>query len=139
MIQPYKPDKSELETDDRFPSGRWKGLFLQTTFNAGRCWMQLFLDFFDGHLHGQGSDVVGDFMLEGEYDLETGKVWFQKHYRHYRVYYDGRHNGKAISGIWHLPDSQNRFVIWDETMGDPTIGSLEAEAGVTVEGGTLAT
>ena len=133
MIQPYKPDKSDLETDNRFPSGRWKGYFLQPHANAGRCWMQLYIEFFDGRLHGQGSDIVGAFVIKGEYALDTGGVRFQKHYPQYFVYYDGKHSGKAIAGIWHLPDGQDRFVIWHESVDDPTIDSLEAEAEVPLE------
>ena len=51
---------------------------------------------------------------------------------------DGKHSGKAIGGLWHLPDSQGRFIIWHESVGDPTIGDLQAETGVSVEGAALA-
>ena len=100
--------------------------------------MQLFIEFFDGEMIGQGSDIVGEFVIKGEYALDTGGARFQKHYPQYFVYYDGKHSGKAIGGLWHLPDSQGRFIIWHESVGDPTIESLEAEAGVPVEGGALA-
>jgi hypothetical protein len=47
---PPKPDL-ELEQDSRFPSGPWKGFFLQPVL-AGRHWMELNLTFRQGVLQG---------------------------------------------------------------------------------------
>jgi hypothetical protein len=60
-----------VETDPRFPSGEWKGFWLQRGL-SGRQWMTLALEFRAGHLAGEGRDSVGEFFLRGDYSLDTG-------------------------------------------------------------------
>ena len=54
------PPGPDLEQDGRFPSGPWKGFFLQPEL-AGRHWMELKLTFppGTGKLRGDGRDWVG--------------------------------------------------------------------------------
>ena len=69
--------------------------------------------------------------MHGDYDLESAVAVIHKDYiEANHVYYKGRHKGKAISGIWHLPSMHGAFVIWHESVGDPTIRRLKAEAGI---------
>ena len=127
------PDaKPTAETDDRFPSGEWKGFFQQP--KTRRHEMTLNLGFCEGRLHGDGVDCVGDFELKGRYDLNSGEVWIHKAYRMHRVIYKGFNEGKGIWGIWELPgQDKGGFHIWPKGMRDPTINELEAHALVPVE------
>ena len=51
----------DLETDARFPSGRWTGFFLQVQV-PGKHQMELLLTFRQGSMTGEGRDWVGEFM-----------------------------------------------------------------------------
>ncbi|HXE53271.1 MAG TPA: hypothetical protein VN541_09665, partial [Tepidisphaeraceae bacterium] len=53
------------EVDPRFPSGEWKGFWLQRGL-AGRQWMSLVLQFVEGHVSGEGRDAVGEFLIRGD-------------------------------------------------------------------------
>jgi hypothetical protein len=127
-----------LEGDGRFPSGPWKGFFLQPGF-AGRQWMELELTFSDGSLRGDGRDWVGKFLMRGRYDVETGKCsWNKRYVGKHDIAYQGYNEGKGIWGFWEDPlSSTNRggFHIWPVAMGDPTQGRLAeaADAPETVE------
>lgn len=125
----HKPDL-ELEQDSRFPSGPWKGFFLQPVL-PGRHWMELNLTFRKGLIQGEGRDWVGEFLFRGRYEVETGKCWWTKHYlgRH-SIAYQGYNEGKGIWGTWEEPrTSWNRggFHIWPVAMGDPTQQTLAEE------------
>jgi hypothetical protein len=147
-IEPEAPRPPEVETDERFPSGPWKGFFLQSPF-AGRQWMELHLTFRQGVMTGEGRDWVGPFVMRGRYETESGKCWWSKRYlgRH-DVAYQGYNEGKGIWGVWEItvPPLHGGFHIWPVAMGDPTQARLAAEAevpvaapGVQVEVGELAT
>ena len=71
------PNHPEHETDPRFPSGPWRGFWLQ---RRTRGWMNLQLVFKDGDVRGEGEDIVGKFVIRGNYCVETDKVTFRKHY-----------------------------------------------------------
>lgn len=108
------------ELDPRFPSGPWKGYFLQASL-PGRQWMRLTLDFRDGRARGAGRDGVGDFLIDGEYDLESGRCQLQKDYiGQHSVVYDGFNEGKGIWGTWEIPPiAKGGFHIWPEAIGEP--------------------
>ncbi len=136
MIQRYKPSRPNVnpETDERFPSGTWTGFFVQQEIYYGRCWMDIFLRFSNGIVKGEWHDIVGPFVMRGKYELDSAVVSIHKDYiEANHVYYKGRHKGKAISGIWHLPSMRGPFIIWHEKNADPTIRRLRAEAEVPVE------
>jgi hypothetical protein len=114
-----------LEQDSRFPSGPWKGFFLQPML-PGRHWMELSLTFRHGVIQGKGHDWVGAFLFRGRYEIETGKCWWTKQYigRH-SIHYQGYNEGKGIWGTWEWPQSpsvpwRGGFHIWPAAMGDPT-------------------
>jgi hypothetical protein len=118
--QPGVPD---MEEDSRFPSGPWKGFFLQPVL-TGRHWMELSLTFRRGVIRGEGRDWVGTFSFRGRYEVETGKCWWTKQYlgRH-ALHYQGYNEGKGIWGTWDWPGAptwRGGFHIWPVAMGDPT-------------------
>lgn len=77
-----------VETDERFPSGEWKGFWLQRSWQPGRRgWMKLRLAFSNGVLQGEGHDLFGDFTIRGNYDVKEGEVTFIKKYATYDVFY----------------------------------------------------
>lgn len=124
-----EPTQAEpTEQDDRFPSGPWRGFFLQPLV-AGKCWMDLQLTFRAGSMHGSGSDWVGTFMIEGRYELESGKCWWTKRYiGKHDVLYEGYNEGRGIWGVWQIPSEwRGGFHIWPVSMGDPS-NSVRREA-----------
>ena len=143
MPRPEGPSpESGLEQDSRFPSGPWKGFFLQAGF-AGRQWMDLNLTFARGKLRGDGRDWVGEFLVRGRYEVETGKCrWTKLYIGKHDIAYQGYNEGKGIWGTWEwspLPGWRGGFRIWPVAMGDPTLERLaeEMEGPDTVEIETL--
>jgi hypothetical protein len=124
-----------LETDPRFPSGRWVGFFTQDIVLRGRQMMEMDLVFSEGRFHGEGRDRVGRFAIDGTYSVDDGRCVFLKHYigRH-SVDYQGFNEGKGIWGGWEIVVPTMRlhggFHIWPEEMGDPTLERLSEEADV---------
>jgi len=128
------------ETDSRFPSGPWTGFFLQPALHAGRVPMSLTLVFRDGRVDGDGSDCVGDFTVNGHYDLSSGEVTLLKQYvRQHAVEYRGfNEEGKGIWGVWRIRFfMRGGFHIWPEGMDDPTQPKLRAEEDVPHEAAVL--
>ncbi len=125
MTQPLEPEPAAFETDPRFPSGPWKGYFLQPTL-PGRHVMELHLTFRGGRMSGEGRDWVGKFVIAGRYDVDDGHCRFTKSYigRH-SLYYDGYNEGKGIWGRWEMTTNTSwhgGFHIWPVGQGfsDPT-------------------
>jgi len=109
------------ETDSRFPSGPWRGFWLQKTF-PGKNWRDLHLTFGDGTVSGLGKDWVGQFVISGHDELEDGRCSLSKQYlgRH-TVGYDGYNEGKGIWGNWEMPGvDKGGFHIWPAAGDDPT-------------------
>src|SRR5262249_17708832 len=130
-----KANPNDLETDPRFPSGPWRGFFLQPAI-PGRHQMELRLTFRGGILTGEGRDWVGMFTLRGKYDLADGRCYWTKHYvGKHDVFYQGFNEGKGIWGIWEIADPSWRggFHIWPEAMGDPTRDELHEEADLPLQ------
>ena len=112
------PADVSCEQDSRFPSGPWRGFFLQPML-PGRHWMDLELTFRDGLLRGEGQDWVGPFVIAGRYETSDGKCWWTKRYvgRH-EVFYKGYNEGKGIWGTWAMAEGRGGFHIWPLAMGD---------------------
>jgi hypothetical protein len=115
-------DLMRLETDPRFPSGRWTGFFIQPWI-PGRHTMTLDMTFRDGGLEAQGRDRVGAFTFSGTYDTSDGKCRWTKQYRgKHRVSYAGVNEGKGIWGVWEirllwgLYHDRGVFHLWPEGM-----------------------
>ena len=124
----------DLETDPRFPSGRWTGFFLQPAL-PGRHQMELLLTFRQGNLSGEGRDWVGQFILRGQYTLADGKCYWTKRYLgKHDVFYQGFNEGKGIWGVWEIGAVggegpwRGGFHIWPEGMRDPSQPELTEEA-----------
>lgn len=115
-------DLGDLETDPRFPSGRWTGFFLQKAI-PGRHQMELRLTFRGGQMTGEGRDFVGEFRILGRYALPEGTCYWTKEYLgKHDVFYRGYNEGKGIWGIWEITKDRLRggFHIWPEGMPDPS-------------------
>ena len=109
-----------VETDPRFPSGRWLGFFLDRRM-PGRHEMELELTFRDGKLSGEGRDFVGEFLVRGHYQLEDGNCsWIKQYIGAHSIGYRGFNESKGIWGTWELlPASWSvtgGFQIWPEGM-----------------------
>lgn len=129
-----KTRQGPVETDPRFPSGRWTGFWIQRL--TGRGHMGLVLRFGEGIVQGEGSDLVGDFAMSGTYDLKTGKVSLLKTYHGaHSVRYEGQNEGDGlwIWGLWHIGIDRGGFHIWPEGEEDPTRRRLRAEKQTPVE------
>jgi hypothetical protein len=129
----------DLETDPRFPSGRWTGFFLQKLI-PGRHLMELLLTFSRGEITGEGRDWVGEFLIRGKYDTADGRChWSKRYVGKHDVYYEGFNEGKGIWGHWEItatkeyPRQHGGFHIWPEGMEDPTGQVLHAAADVPDE------
>ena len=115
---------SAPEVDDRFPSGRWIGFFLQKGFR-GRQSMELVLRFSEGIIHGEGRDPVGEFLIRGRYETADGRChWHKRYIGQHDVFYRGFNEGKGIWGVWEIRSDwfsdRDGFQIWPEGMADPT-------------------
>src|SRR5438270_625711 len=127
---------ANLETDPRFPSGKWAGFFLQKHLRPGRYSMELLLTFLDGALTGTGRDVVGSFEVHGTYQLGDGHCHWTKHYvGKHEVAYKGFNEGKGIWGVWEIRgwDLRGGFHIWPEEWGTPSDDVLFGEADLPAE------
>lgn len=92
-----------------YPSGLWRGFWEQQFY--GRQFMEDFtLRFADGIVSGGGKDIIGLFVVKGEYT--DGQINFVKQYvgRH-KVIYTGQYDGEgSIHGTWVIPgDTKGPF------------------------------
>lgn len=125
--------KIDLETDPRFPSGRWAGFFLQKQL-PGKHQMELLLTFRNGEMAGEGRDLIARFTIRGRYTTADGKCYWHKRYEGlHDVFYRGFNEGKGIWGTWELDQAQGGFHIWPEHMGDQSEQTLVEELPVPVE------
>ena len=116
------PDLTPMESDPRFPSGRWTGFFVQPWI-PGRHTMRLDLTFEQGRMEAQGNDWVGPFTFSGSYDPVDGKcTWTKKYLGKHQVSYAGVNEGKGIWGVWEIRQlwgwyhDRGVFHIWPEGM-----------------------
>jgi hypothetical protein len=133
------PSPLEPETDPRFPSGKWIGFFLQRLI-PGRHQMELFLNFGQGQMNGEGRDWVGEFLIRGKYDTSDGRChWSKRYVGKHDVFYEGFNEGKGIWGQWQIPATgeyprqHGGFHIWPEGMADPTGQVLHEAAELPAE------
>ncbi|MEM6552579.1 MAG: hypothetical protein AAF750_10695 [Planctomycetota bacterium] len=106
------------ETDPRFPSGAWRGYWIQDDFTG---WMEVDLTFRQGKIIGEGTDPVSRYTMRGTYDLDTGKVVIRKHYlNQYMLPYAGVMGGDGhMSGLWEIPSCNDRgpWRLWPKGKG----------------------
>lgn len=122
-------DNAPPETDGRFPSGPWRGFFLQSHIRPGRYEMDLHLTFSGGKIGGEGRDFVGPFRIRGSYDLETGIcTWHKSYDGAHGVSYRGFNEGKGIWGTWEIPPGyRGGFQIWPSAWGIGGLPPLSTE------------
>ena len=123
------------ETDPRFPSGEWKGFWVQKEMR-GRQWMRLALEFSGGKISGQGQDIIGKFLLTGSYNLKTGRCALLKAYlRQHCVSYEGFNDGDGLWmwGTWKLSEDTGGFHIWPKGEPDPTGSELKEEKDIPID------
>jgi hypothetical protein len=121
-------NRPKLETDPRFPSGEWKGFYLQRDV-PGRQWMALALEFSGGRVAGEGRDSVGEFLLRGVYELKDGRCTLVKTYPgSHDVLYTGSNegDGKWLWGVWRIHTESGGFHLWPKGEEDPTQGRTSA-------------
>jgi hypothetical protein len=119
---------SATETDARFPSGQWKGFWLQRGLE-GRQWMNLTLEFVNGRIVGEGRDRVGEFLIRGSYELKEGRCTLTKTYPgSHDVDYRGANegDGKWVWGLWRIRTDSGGFHLWPDGEPDPTGSELKA-------------
>jgi len=132
------PAPGDLESDPRFPSGKWAGFWTDRRVR-GRPKMELLLTFAKGEIHGEGRDYVGKFLIRGSYSTADGKCrWMKRYVAMHDVYYQGFNEGKGIWGTWEIPPpagsgEHGGFHIWPEGMSDPSQPVLHAEADLPAE------
>ncbi|MBX7105313.1 MAG: hypothetical protein K1X57_14615 [Gemmataceae bacterium] len=127
--------EAELETDSRFPSGKWIGFYLMAETGSKRHPQELILTFRNGRMSGEGQDTVGKFVIEGKYTTDDGKAHWVKTYigRHY-VLYNGYNEGKGIWGMWEIPPGcKGGFHIWPEGHGIGSNDSLKESVPLPLE------
>lgn len=88
-----------------YASGLWNGYWEQQYYGR-QPMLDFSLRFRDGAIEGEGRDIVGAFVITGEYDAH-GRVRFTKRYaQRHSVHYDGMHDGEGtIHGRWSIPPS----------------------------------
>jgi hypothetical protein len=130
-------NSADLETDSRFPSGKWVGFFVDKRL-PGKHQMEMTLTFAAGRLTGTGRDRVGIFNFDGNYDVTDGKCeWIKQYVNAHAINYSGFNEGKGIWGTWKIVWQglayTGGFHIWPEGMSDPTQPTLDEEADVPLE------
>lgn len=137
------PSPADLETDPRFPSGKWVGFWTQTFPIIGRLQQEMILTFHRGKIEGEGRDMVGKFHIRGFYSIEDGKCrWTKRYVGRHDVFYQGFNEGKGIWGVWEIPATElslhlkGGFHIWPEGMNEAPDSALNAHVEVPVAGKT---
>jgi hypothetical protein len=88
--------------------------------------MELQLSFRRGLMSGEGRDMIGEFLIRGQYSVDNGKCrWTKTYIGKHDVAYNGYNEGRGIWGLWDIPPTwRGGFHIWPEAMGDPTLTTL---------------
>jgi hypothetical protein len=104
------PPPPSTAATPRLPSGRWRGHYEQM---GARFPQEQRIEFADGMLRGEGSDGLGTFRVEGQFQRDGDVVrvgWIKTYDRGHSVLYLGTHDGAAIRGHWQLDSGwRDRF------------------------------
>jgi len=128
-----KPE-TDVEMDERFPSGPWRGFYRQAGIQSQQ---RMTLEFADGRISGRGSDPAAPFFtVSGTYDTATGIVRLIKRYATYQVYYDGTASSDGIPGTWSIQFAgatadTGAFHIWPDIVAMEESRSLREQRPVT--------
>ena len=110
-----------LELDPRLPSGEWTGFYLENHLSK-RGWMHLYLHFENDEISGEGTDYVGPWLIQGNYDLETSTChWSKQYLKKHRARYEGSLSDSGILGAWSIRNwNSGPFPIWPHKRSDLT-------------------
>ncbi len=126
----------DLETDPRFPSGKWQGFWTQTIPLRAKPLQEMVLAFHRGTIEGEGRDPVGPFIIRGTYSIEDGQCrWMKRYIGRHDVFSRGFNEGKGIWGTWEILDTiilRGGFHIWPEGLPVPSASTLAAEADLPI-------
>lgn len=121
LMKRYKPSKDGTKKSAKgakiardykskvgFVSGKWKGFYQYGAGNQDDTEMDVTM--IAGTIAGYGTDVVGDFVLQGYYDDLTREIsWNKQYVGKHLVKYKGvlveSDQKKIIKGNWQIPDS----------------------------------
>ena len=101
---------------NELPAGEWTGFY--TEFHRPeRSWMNLFLQT-QGHvLKAEGTDYVGPWTAQGDYDPDSGEAqWVKNYIGKHQVSYQGTYRNGCISGTWQIGFIEGPFTIWPKSM-----------------------
>jgi hypothetical protein len=110
------------EFDDRFPTGEWKGFYVQPDSRQKHA-MDLFLEFADDRISGMGDDPIGKFTIRGAYETATGRCsWTKQYVGQHSVEYAGQARQGGIVGQWRIAGQpafwSGPFFVWPRASGD---------------------
>ena len=133
-----RPIQSLIMADDQFPSGPWRGYY--TYDDPKRHPMDLVMEFGNGRITGDGTDIIGAFIIDGRYEANGECRWTKSYVARHDVFYAGSRQGKGIAGTWELDPLRGGFRVWplgsgagdDDSVGEETTEPVEA-VGVLVE------
>eukprot|EP00741_Cyanophora_paradoxa_P011267 tig00020554_g10884.t1 len=118
--QSYSASRGEglapLAPGGAFQSGLWSGFYEYG--NGQKDEMQLELNMSGGKIRSDGTDPVGRFEINGEYDANSREVRFEKRYiGKHSVEYHGFSDGVRIIGEWEIKNQRGtplrgKFEIW---------------------------
>ena len=107
-----------MESNNRLPTGEWNGFYLEN-IQPRRGWMHLYMSFADGKIKGEGTDYVGPWVLQGEYDLDSGNCsWIKQYLGKHQVVYSGKIGENGIMGHWEISFITGEFHIWPKSMSN---------------------
>lgn len=94
-----------------FPSGKWRGFYNYVPGGIHHE-MEMELNFENGVIKGKGKDDIGDFVIHGKYDENSGYCeWIKKYVNAHEVFYWGYRDDLAIYGQWKIKTSRGGFYI----------------------------
>jgi hypothetical protein len=111
----------------QFPSGQWVGFY---TYGRGsrKHLMDLFLEFKNGVMTGEGADSIGLFVISGNYSAQSGEcAWVKQYVGRHAVEYKGFREGKGIWGNWTIVMAKGGFQIWPLSEGLPLKSAEESD------------
>ncbi|MEL6924447.1 MAG: hypothetical protein AAFO94_10405, partial [Bacteroidota bacterium] len=111
--------KTVKESHPLFPSGNWEGFYTYRMGpDAAQHKMAFHLDFQRNIVRGTGSDDVGGFFWDGDYDKESMTCNMVKSYSTHTVNYKGHVDENGIWGQWEMSLMSGGFHIWPKGNGE---------------------
>lgn len=96
------------ETHHFLPSGEWEGFYCYSN-SPQQHKMSISLNFSNLKVSGSGTDDVGSFKWNGNYNLEDFKIKMVKTYPTHPINYKGDIDENGIWGMWDNPEDLSFF------------------------------